>query len=234
MNKKIEVSISSETIRNILVIAACIFLIWKLSDIFILLITAIMIASALNPAVAWLHKKLSMTLSAAIIVICLILPLVYVVGAVIPDFIGQFPEISKRVTNALSGVDYLPPFLRNLDFSQYFQNSSSYLLESTKMITSFFFEAITFIFLIFYLLVDGKSLYRIVALSIAKKNRDRVEKIFSELGHINGRYIRGNLLISLICTVVIFTGLMLLHVPYALPLAIFLAILQRCTSLGPS
>ena len=77
MNKKIEVSISSETIRNILVIAACIFLIWKLSDIFILLITAIMIASALNPAVAWLHKKLSMTLSAAIIVICLILPLVY-------------------------------------------------------------------------------------------------------------------------------------------------------------
>ena len=191
-----------------------------------------MIASALNPAVAWLHKKLSMTLSAAIIVICLILPLVYVVGAVIPDFIGQFPEISKRVTNALSGVDYLPPFLRNLDFSQYFQNSSSYLLESTKMITSFFFEAITFIFLIFYLLVDGKSLYRIVALSIAKKNRDRVEKIFSELGHINGRYIRGNLLISLICTVVIFTGLMLLHVPYALPLAIFAGVFDLLPLVG--
>ena len=100
------------------------------------------------------------------------------------------------------------------------------------MITSFFFEAITFIFLIFYLLVDGKSLYRIVALSIAKKNRDRVEKIFSELGHINGRYIRGNLLISLICTVVIFTGLMLLHVPYALPLAIFAGVFDLLPLVG--
>lgn len=232
MNKKIEVSISSETISRILIIAAGILLVWKLSDIFILLITAIMIASALNPAVEWLNKKLSLTLSAVLVVIGLILPLVYVVGAVIPNFVSQFPEISQRVTGTLSNVDFLPSFLRNLDFTQYFQNSSSYLLESTKVITNFFVEAITFIFLVFYLLIDGKALHRLVALSISKNNRGRVEKIFEELGQISGRYIRGNLLISLICFLVTFIGLLLLRIPYALPLAIFAGILDLLPLIG--
>jgi len=232
MTKKIEVSLSPHTIRTILLIIIGVFFIWKLSGIFILLITAIMVASALNPAVEWLNKKLSLTLSAALVVIGLILPLIYVVGAVIPDFISKFPEISQRVTVALSNADFLPPFLRQLDFSQYFNNSSSYLLESTKIIGDFFFQAVTFIFLVFYLLIDGKSLHRLVGLSISSQNRQRVEKISKELGHISGQYIRGNLLISLICTLVTFIGLLLLDIPYALPLAIFAGILDLLPLIG--
>jgi predicted PurR-regulated permease PerM len=232
MNKKIEVSLSPKTIRTILLIAVGIFFVWKLSSIFILLVTAIMVASALDPAVTWLNKKLPLTLSAIIVVVGLILPLVYVVGAVIPDFISQFPAISERITRALSEANFLPSFLRQLDLSQYFQNSSSYILASTKVIGDFFFNAITFIFLVFYLLIDGKALHRIVALSISPSNRRRVEKISSELGKISGQYIRGNLLISLICTLVILTGLLLLRVPYAIPLAIFAGVLDLLPLIG--
>ena len=232
MNKKIEVSLSPHTIRTILLIAVGIFFIWKLSDIFILLITAVMVAAALNPAVKWLNKKLSLVLSAALVVIGLILPLIYVVGAVIPDFISQFPAIIERVMAALANANFLPPFLRQLDLSQYFQNSSSYLFESTKIISNFLFQAITFIFLIFYLLIDGKSLRSLVALSISPRNRKRVEKISAELEHISGQYIRGNLLISLICASVTFIGLILLGVPYALPLAIFAGVLDLLPLIG--
>ncbi len=232
MNKKIEVSISPQTIRTVLLIAAGIFLLWKLSDIVILLITAIMVASALDPVVKWLNKKLSLTLSASLVVIGLILPLIYVVGAVIPDFISQFPEISDRVTNTLSNANLLPPFLRQLDFSQYFQSGSSYLLESTKVIGDFFFNSVTFIFLVFYLLIDGAALNRIVSFSISSKNRKQVEKIAAELGKISGQYIRGNLLISLICSLVIFAGLLLLQIPYALPLAIFAGVLDLLPLIG--
>lgn len=191
-----------------------------------------MVASALEPAVNWLNKKLSLTLSAAIVVIALILPLVYVVGAVIPDFISQFPEISNRITNTLAHLDFLPPFLRQLDFSQYFQNSSSYLLESTKIISNFFFEAVTFIFLVFYLLIDGKILYRLISVSMSSKKRKNVEKILAELGRISGQYIRGNLLISFICAATIFIGLFFLGIPYALPLAIFAGVLDLLPLIG--
>ena len=232
MDKKVEVSISPKTIQTIILIVLGVFFIIKLSDIFILLITAIMVAAALNPMVVWLHKKLSLALSAALVVIALILPLIYVVGAVIPDLISQFPEISARVTGTLSTISFLPPFLRQLDFSQYFQNNSSYILESTKVISNFFLQAITFIFLIFYLLIDGKALHRLVALLIPNRNRRKVEKISEELGRISGQYIRGNLLISLICASVTFIGLFLLNVPYALPLAIFAGVLDLLPLIG--
>jgi len=197
-----------------------------------LLITAIMVAAALNPAVKWLNKKLSMTLSAALVVIVLILPLIYVVGAVIPDFISQFPAISARVSTALDNISFLPPVLKHLDFSQYFQNNSSYLLDSTKMIGNFLLEAITFIFLVFYLLIDGTALHRLVSISIPSKNRERVEKISAELGRISGQYIRGNLFISLICASVTFIGLSLLGIPYALPLAILAGVLDLLPLIG--
>jgi len=232
MSEKIEVSLSPKTIKTILLIAFGIFFIWQLSDIVVLLVTAVMVAAALNPAVKWLNKKLSLTLSAAIVVIVLILPLIYVVGAVIPDFISQFPAVSARVSEALAGASFLPPFLRQLDFSSYFQNNSSYLLDSTKMIGNFFFETITFIFLIFYLLIDGEALHRLVSLSIPNSNRERVEKISSELALISGQYIRGNLFISLICASVTFIGLMLLGVPYALPLAILAGVLDLLPLIG--
>ena len=232
MSEKVEVYLSPQTIKTILLIAAGILFIWQLSDLVVLLITAIMVAAALNPAVKWLNKKLSITLSAALVVIGLILPLIYVVGAVIPDFVSQFPAISARVSTALDNMAFLPPVLKHLDFSQYFQNNSSYLLDSTKMIGNFLLEAITFIFLIFYLLIDGTALHRLVSLSIPNKNRERVEKISAELGRISGQYIRGNLFISLICFSVTFIGLSLLGIPYALPLAILAGVLDLLPLIG--
>lgn len=232
MSEKVEVSLSPQTIKTVLLIAIAILFIWQLSDLVVLLITAVMVAAALNPAVKWLNKKLSITLSAALVVIGLILPLIYVVGAVIPDFISQFPAISTRVSAALAGATFLPPAIRQIDFSQYFQNNSAYLLDSTKMIGNFLFEAITFIFLVFYLLIDGTALHRLISLSIPNRNRERVEKISAELGRISGQYIRGNLFISLICASVVFIGLSLLGIPYALPLAILAGVLDLLPLIG--
>ncbi|MCX6795850.1 MAG: AI-2E family transporter [Candidatus Falkowbacteria bacterium] len=232
MSEKMEVSISPRTVRNILLILVGIFFLWKLSDLVILLITALMVATALNPAVEWLNKKLSRVLSAALVIIGLILPLIYVLGAVVPNFISQFPEISQKVTAVLNNADFLPSYFRNIDLSQYFQNSSSYILESTKLVSNFFFQAITFIFMVFYLLIDGAALHRLVAMSISGKNRARVEKLSAELSKISGQYIRGNLLISLICASVTFIGLEVLHVPYALPLAIFAGIFDLLPLIG--
>jgi predicted PurR-regulated permease PerM len=232
MDKKIEISLSSKTIKTIILIAIAIFFIWKLSAILILLITAIMVAAALEPIVKWLNKKLPKVLSAVIVIIGLVLPLIYVVGSVIPDFISQFPDILNRVTNTLSNVSFLPPFLRQLDFSQYFQNSSSYIFESTKAIGNFFFQAVTFIFLVFYLMINGHELHHLVSFLIPSADRKQVEKISEELGLISGHYIRGNLLISVICSTTIFIGLILLNVPYALPLAIFAGVFDLLPLVG--
>jgi len=59
-----------------------------------------------------------------------------------------------------------------------------------------------------------------------------VEKISSDLALISGQYIRGNLLISVICASVVFIGLFLLGIPYALPLAILAGVLDLLPLIG--
>ena len=52
------------------------------------------------------------------------------------------------------------------------------------------------------------------------------------IGDVTGRYISGNLLISLICIVVVGVGLVALHVPYAVPLALFAGLLDLLPLVG--
>jgi predicted PurR-regulated permease PerM len=234
MTQKVEIHLAAKTIYSLLLIALTLFLAWKLSMIIILLVTALMCAAALNPLVAWLNEKirLPLNLAAALIIVGLVLPLIYVLISVVPTFIDQLPKIMTEVSRSLNSYSFLPAEIRNLNIAQYFQNNTSYILSSTSLVTDFFFQTITLIFLIFYLLVDSERLHKIVASIIPTRDRKKIENISIELAKISGQYIRGNLLISLICTIIIFAGLIIMGVPYALPLAIFAGILDLLPLIG--
>ena len=234
MTQKTEFSLSFKTIYTLLIIAILIILTWKLSIIIILFITALMCAAALAPMVEWLNKKLHfpLTLGAAIVIIGLVLPLIYVIISVIPTFISQLPQIMDQVSKSLNSYTFLPPEIRNLNLAQYFQNNTDYILSSTSIVTDFFFQTITLIFLIFYILVDGDRLHKMFLSLLPSRDRKKVDNISAELAKISGQYIRGNLFISLICMIVIFAGLLILKIPYALPLAIFAGLLDLLPLIG--
>ncbi|MFA5130946.1 MAG: AI-2E family transporter [Patescibacteria group bacterium] len=234
MAPKIEFRLSPKTIYTLILIAVVILLIWKLSVIIILTITALMCAAALDPLVVWLNKKLRLNLNiaAALVIIGLVLPLIYVLISVIPTFAAQLPGIMNEVSHSLNSYSFIPSEIRNINLAQYFQNNISYILSSTSLITDFFFQTITLVFMIFYLLVDGERLHSIISSLIPAQDRKKIEKIFSELARISGLYIRGNLLISFICMVVIFSGLLIMKVPFALPLAIFAGIFDLLPLIG--
>jgi predicted PurR-regulated permease PerM len=84
----------------------------------------------------------------------------------------------------------------------------------------------------YYLLVDGDRLHGLLSSIMPGHNQNKLEIISDELAKISGQYIRGNLLISLVCSIVTFTGLFLLQIPYALPLAIFAGILDLLPLIG--
>jgi len=234
MTQKIEFNLSLKTIYSVLITAVIILLIWKLSVIIILLITALMCAAALDPIVAWLHRKLrfNLNLAAALVIIGLVLPLIYVLVAVIPTFVDQLPKIMDAISKVLNSYSFIPPEIKNLNIAKYFENNTSYILSSTSLVSDFFFQTITFIFMIFYMLVDGERLNKMFISLIPSRSKKQVEKLTVELAKISGQYIRGNLLISLICTIITFAGLIILGVPYALPLAIFAGIFDLLPLIG--
>jgi predicted PurR-regulated permease PerM len=228
----VEIFLGTKTITTLLLWVIGILFVWKLSAILILLLAAAMMAAALNPAVLWLHKKLPLSLAAALTVIGLLVPIIYILVSVVPNFVHQLPVILNTIANTLNSYNILPPQLRHLDFSQYFQNNTAYLWQSTTAVTNFFFFLITFIFSVFYLLVDNKTIHTFLSSLVPPRKRVSTEKMLSELARVSGQYIRGDLFISLICASVIFIGLLLLHVPYALPLAVFAGIFDLLPMIG--
>ncbi|NTU99240.1 AI-2E family transporter, partial [Candidatus Falkowbacteria bacterium] len=205
-----------------------------LSSVIIMAVTALMLAATLEPIVYWLHKKLSIGLAAAaaIIMVVLVLPLVVVILALAPTFVNQSTALVKFILSMIEKYRYLAGFMSKIDFSQYTAQGGQYIIDTTAQFTTFMVELTVMLFMTFYILVDSKRLHDLFLMAIPSDVRAKSEKLLKEMAVICGQYIRGNIIISVICTATIYLCLSLLKVPSALPLAIFAGIMDLLPNIG--
>jgi predicted PurR-regulated permease PerM len=223
------------TIKNLAIVAVAalvLYLVWELASFILLLITALILFATLSPLVDWLAKKMNKRFAAAVVTIALVAPVAFGLAIIIPVFLHQLDNIAMTLTKIIGGYANLPPIFRNIDITQYTENAGSYLWTSTRAFTNFVAQIIILIFMVYYLLVDADELNKLLAFFIPKKSREKANKTLKNLAEISGQYIRGNLLISLICGTFIFLGLWLLGVPGAAALAVFTAITDLLPVIG--
>lgn len=87
-------------------------------------------------------------------------------------------------------------------------------------------------FLTFFMLLDGRRWVDGAIDVLPPSARPRWERVFDGIQRTVGGYVTGNLLISLIAGVVAGVTLMALGIPYALPLAVIVAILDLVPLVG--
>ena len=87
-------------------------------------------------------------------------------------------------------------------------------------------------FLTFFMLLDGRRWVDGVLDVMPPSARPRWERAFDGINRTVGGYVTGNLLISLVAGVVALVTLMAAGVPYALPLAVIVAILDLVPLVG--
>ena len=198
-----------------------------------MIFVAAMLANAFVPLMYKLEKyRISNTLSAVLVVFSLLSPLILILFTIVPNMIEQTPEVIKTVDRAINQSTILPPAMRNIDLSQYANNAASYVVQSTSAITSSIATFLTVLFLTLYFLIDSKRLYKLMLSLLPDDQQPPVNKLTDDLTKINGQYIRGNLLISLICGITVFIGLWLIGVPYAAPLALFAGLVDMLPQIG--
>lgn len=227
-----EHTLSWAAIFRVIIAGVCVYLVWRLLNIILLILVSMMLAAAFYPIVKRLAKRMPIVLAAILAFSLLVVPLILLVFSVLPGLVEQFPDIIKALDKVLNGTTILPPILRNINLSQYAQNLGSYLLQSTPKITGFITAFLTVIFLALYFVADFKRLHKIILDIIPCSYRQKFTNLSLELIAINGQYIRGNLLISVICGIVIFIGLYALQVPFAASLALFAAIFDLLPLVG--
>ena len=147
------------------------------------------------------------------------------------------PEIAREIPNLLMSLNAIishSPFFGNFDFISFIKSHFDYTTatNATVNIALNIFSVITTLILTFFLIYDLEKLQELLLHIIPNKERSKVKELLKEIAQVTGKYIRGNFLISVICGIFVFTVLTILHVPFALPLAIFAAIIDLLPLVG--
>jgi predicted PurR-regulated permease PerM len=241
-DRKIYISISSGTIIKTMLWVAFVVLLYYIRDIVLVVLAAIVIASAVEPATAWMVRNKIRRLPAVIIIYFLIAVLLAFF------FIFFLPSV---LSEALTYLNNLPTSINLSDlwstlpeksFSLHeFFNVSKDALSGTgagafKTASFIFGGVVSFILMVvlsFYLAVQEDGVGNFLRIVSPVKHHDYITNLWKRSQKKIGFWMQGQLLLGLIVGVLVYLGLMVLGIRHALLLASIAAVFEIIPIFGP-
>lgn len=220
-------------------------LIINLESVLVLIGLALFIAVGLEPAVAWLIRRRLPRWLAVLIVFFALLALVGgFLATAIPVVVAQATELADRIPAYLHELQNHNSLIGKLNDRFHIQQRITTLLNSQgsslatgllgagkavfSALTDFFVVVVLTIYFVSDLPRIRAAGYRLVPAS----RRPRAILLGDEISGKVGAYVLGNVLISLIAGVLTFGWLLIFQVPYALLLALTVAVLDLIPVVG--
>lgn len=231
MPKKIE--ISHKTIIFTVIFLLFLWFLVQILEIIAFLFISFILMSAFKPLVDYLEgHKIPRVLAIVLIYIGIFLVFGFTVSTIIPPLVSETLHLAQNLP------DYLSLILPNVNLDpQNFTREISSLGQNLLQVSVVIFNNIIALFTVmvinFYLLMERKNLGSYLSIILGNSKGDRIESVFNKVEERLGFWVRGQL--TLLLTIGIFTyiGLILLQIPFALPLAILAGLLEIIPTVGP-
>lgn len=247
MDKEIRVSITSGTVATALFIVAGAYVLWLLRDLVLLVLTAIIIASAIEPEIAFLIRHRIPRFFAAI------LTYVILFGSVFALLYFFFPPI---IADAAEFLSAMPRYIEAINATSSFSNitSASNLIGSSHDLQSFvqtlfslqslftegsgsivqfvvtffggIFSLLLVIVLSFYFALQDTGVDDFLRLVMPVAYEDYSVDLWKRAQKKIGLWMQGQILLSLLVAVLVYMGLLIIGIPYALLLSVFTALAE--------
>lgn len=227
-----KIDISHKTIIFIAVFILSLWLIFLVRDLLLILFIALIFMSALSPIVNFFSGlKLPKALGIGITYIIIIAIVSGLFAIVLPPLIEEsrrliitLPPLLEQVFN-ITGID-----------KSILQSQLTSLSQNVFSVTLAVFDnLLTIVFLLvltFYLILERDNVEeRFSALFVGRQ--ERVKKLIVQIEEKLGGWLRGQLFLSFFIGVLSYIGLMLLGIPYALPLAVVAGFMEVVPVIGP-
>ncbi len=252
-DKKVTISITTESILRVILILIGVAFLWIIRDVIVLVFVSLILASAFFPTVLYLKRYgIPKILGLAMIYVAFLGILTWIV-------IGISGPIATEIRNLSSD---LPDYYQALnDGLLKFRDSSSTLftpdryatlrggldqsilnlsrLASTNAlsaITAMFgslFSAILILVMTFYFVVYEGAVRQFIVWILPRAEEEKVYSIIEKIQNRLGMWLRGQVLLSIIIFLMVYVGLSLLGVKYALVLALLAGFFEVIPFLGP-
>jgi len=241
MGKDIRISITAGSVMTALFVVVGAYLLWILRDLLLLVLTAIIIASAIEPWIVFFTRRRLPRFVSVLLVYVL------VCGSFFGLLYFFFPPI---VTDAAHFLSAMPKYLDTLNISASLpviapsvQGSQSFLqtlisLQSVftatsggviQLLITFFggiFSLVLIVVLSFYFALQDTGVDDFLRLVMPVKYEEYSVDLWKRSQKKIGLWMQGQVLLSVIVAILVYLGLVIINIPYALLLAVFTAIAE--------
>jgi predicted PurR-regulated permease PerM len=249
---KSEVLVSTRTVAKVVLV---IFVMIALRELvllagpaLLLVVISLFLAIALGPAVDFFQNRSRIPrwlailvvyffLAAAIVLIGLLVvpPIVTGVQALAQDIPDKVDQL--RNTGWIHDLDERYDVIGNLqnsvaDLPAQLGTAAGTLQSVTLGALSAFVQLVTVLTLVFLWLLDGPRIVRWLSAQLQGEQRERAERLASDMYRVVSGYVVGNFLISVAAGTVTYLTLIILGIPFAAPLAIFMAFMDLIPMVG--
>lgn len=253
MKEGVNISITTSTIFKTLIILVGAALLFYLRDVVLILLTSIVVASALEPAVAVLVRSRIPRLVGVILIYLLLALFLFTVfyffvPLILDDlasFVAALPVYLTAIDNSALFQDYgaifgLPgeegagTFMEQVragtTLTGLFGNSFS----AAASIFSGLFAFILIVVFSFYFTVAETGIDDFLRVIVPKKHQAYALDLWFRSRHKIGLWMQGQLILAVLIGVMVYLSLMILGVRHALLLAVFAAFFELIPVFGPT
>ena len=245
---------SSRTVLRVFAVGtafvALAYLLYAVRDVLILVLLSAFLAFALNPAVVLLERRVPMRRGPACVTV--FVTVLIVIGAFATAILTPlYDEVERFVNDLPAFVDDIreSPLISDLDekydifdslekqvdeLPARLPDAGSLLLGVAGRVVTAIVNALTVLFLTFFLLLELPTITRSLLDLLRPRAADRVARVQNEINVTLARYVVGVLAIATIAGIVTFVTLTLLSVPFALVLALVVAVFDLVPLIGAS
>jgi len=228
----------------VLAVVLLLQVLWLARHVLVWVFVAIFLALALNPAVDWLQRHgVRRRLLATTIAFLGALAVIVAIGATfiptlvneVNDFIDALPGYVEDITEGRGRLGFLETEYQIVEKVQSAIDKggasrllgfSGTALAVTKGIVTIVIATITIAFLTFFMLLEGPAWMGRFFSLLPERSQPRWRAVGRDIYRTVGGYVAGNLLISLIAGVASTIVLLVMGVPYAIALGLFVALLD--------
>jgi len=208
------------------------------------------LAVALSGPVNFLSRRMRRGIAVAIVYLCVILTPFLLISLLVPPIVTQannliqnLPEYAQQVTDFVNSNDRLRQLQEDYDLTGKLEeqatklpaqlgDAAGVLTDIGTGIINSIFAGVTIIVLSLFMMSSGRRFLDSYAARQPAEREEWLHRLYGRIGNAIGNYVAGALVQATIAGVTSWLVLLILNVPYALPLAVIIFLLDLIPLVG--
>jgi predicted PurR-regulated permease PerM len=238
------INISTITILKIVGIGLLLWILWLVRDVLLVFLIAIIISSAIDPVADFLSKRRVPRVLSVLFVYIVFLGLITLSGfLIVPPLTAQFNEIGQadvyeafasKIGVYRESLSHSPIGQAiNNNFKDFANSFSGTIFATTKGVVTGIVSVITILVISFYLAIEENGMKNFIKHLAPYKHQAYVFRLITKIQRKMGAWVLGQIILSAVIFGLVFIGLTILKVEYALVLALLAGLFEIVPLIGP-